>query len=125
MPGLAAGMSTSDSEGRSRPPVSPSRRAQAPRKPRRAMPAAIEIGHGQDPRVALGRTVHRERIKLGISQEDFADQVGLDRTYVSGIERGIRNPTLLVLLRLAQVLGVPVAQLLETADDGKSEISER
>ena len=88
------------------------------------MPAAIEIGQGQDPRVALGRAVHRQRIKLGISQEDFADQVGLDRTYVSGIERGIRNPTLLVLLRLAQVLGVPVAQLLE-ADDGEPETSER
>jgi transcriptional regulator with XRE-family HTH domain len=56
-------------------------------------------------------------MKLGISQEDFADQVGLDRTYVSGIERGIRNPTLLVLLRLAQVLAVPVAELLK--DDGK------
>ena len=88
------------------------------------MPPAIEIGQGQDPRVALGRAVHRQRIKLGISQEDFADQVGLDRTYVSGIERGIRNPTLLVLLRLAQVLGVSVAQLLE-ADDGEPETSER
>ena len=88
------------------------------------MPAAIEIGQGQDPRVALGRAVHRQRIKLGISQEDFADQVGLDRTYVSGIERGIRNPTLLVLLRLAQVLGVSVAQLLES-DDEETETSER
>ena len=88
------------------------------------MPPAIEIGNGQDPRVALGRAVHRQRIKLGISQEDFADQVGLDRTYVSGIERGIRNPTLLVLLRLAQVLGVPVAQLLES-DDEETETSER
>ena len=56
-------------------------------------------------------------MKLGISQEDFADQVRLDRTYVSGIERGIRNPTLLVLIRLAQVLSVPLAELLE--DDGK------
>ena len=88
------------------------------------MPAAIEIGQGQDPRVALGRAVHRQRVKLGISQEDFADQVGLDRTYVSGIERGIRNPTLLVLLRLAQVLGVSVAQLLES-DDREPETSER
>jgi transcriptional regulator with XRE-family HTH domain len=81
------------------------------------MPAATEIGNGKDPRIALGNAVYRQRIKLGISQEDFADQVGLDRTYVSGIERGIRNPTLLVLLRLAQVLAVPVAELLK--DDGK------
>jgi transcriptional regulator with XRE-family HTH domain len=77
------------------------------------MPAATEIGNGKDPRIALGNAVYRQRMKLGISQEDFADQVGLDRTYISGIERGIRNPTLLVLLRLAQVLAVPVAQLLE------------
>jgi transcriptional regulator with XRE-family HTH domain len=33
-------------------------------------------------------------------------------TYISGIERGIRNPTFLVLLRLAQVLGVPPAHLM-------------
>lgn len=77
------------------------------------MPAAIDVGNGEDPRVVLGRVVHRQRIELGISQEDFADRVGLDRTYVSGIERGIRNPTLLVLLRLAQVLAVPVSHLLE------------
>lgn len=68
----------------------------------------------------LGRVVHRQRIQLGISQEDLADQVRLDRTYVSGIERGIRNPTLLVLLRLAQALGVPAGRLLE-ADDNLTE----
>lgn len=77
------------------------------------MPAPVEIGQGEDPRVVLGRVVHQQRIRLGISQEDLADRVGLDRTYVSGIERGIRNPTLLVLLRLAQVLGVPAGRLLE------------
>ena len=64
------------------------------------------------PKVILGRIVHRHRIRLGISQEDLADQVELDRTYIGGIERGIRNPTLLVLLRLAVVLGVTPAELL-------------
>jgi transcriptional regulator with XRE-family HTH domain len=64
------------------------------------MPAATDIGHGEDPRVMLGRIVYRQRMQLGISQEDLADQVGLDRTYISGIERGIRNPTFLVLLHL-------------------------
>jgi transcriptional regulator with XRE-family HTH domain len=81
------------------------------------MPAPEEIGAGEDPRAALGRAVHRQRIELGISQEDFADQVGLDRTYVSGIERGLRNPTLLVLLRLARVLKIPVSRLLEAERD--------
>ncbi len=78
------------------------------------MPKPVEVGAGEDPRVSLGRVVHRQRIRLGISQEDLADRVGLDRTYVSGIERGIRNPTLLVLLRLARVLGVPAAVLLDS-----------
>ncbi len=81
------------------------------------MPAPTEVGQGEDPRAVLGRTVHRHRIALGISQEDLADQVGLDRTYVSGIERGIRNPTFLVLLRLARVLGIPAARLMETEDE--------
>ena len=81
------------------------------------MPTPVEIGGGEDPRITLGRAVHRHRIALGISQEDFADQAGLDRTYVSGIERGIRNPTLLVLLRLSQVLKVPISNLLEADAD--------
>ena len=77
------------------------------------MPTPGVIGRGEDPRVILGRIVHRHRIRLGISQEDLANQVELDRTYVSGIERGIRNPTLLVLLRLADALGVSPGDLLE------------
>ncbi|QDJ12138.1 Transcriptional regulator, Xre family (plasmid) [Roseomonas mucosa] len=63
--------------------------------------------------MALGERVNALRVALGLSQEDFAAQAGLDRTYVSGIERGLRNPTLLVLLRLAQALEVPVTELLE------------
>ena len=81
------------------------------------MPAPTEIGQGEDPRAALGRIVHRHRIALGISQEDLADQVGLDRTYVSGIERGIRNPTYLVLLRLAQALGIAPARFMEPENE--------
>jgi transcriptional regulator with XRE-family HTH domain len=80
------------------------------------MPVPVETVRGEDPRITLGRAVHRHRIALGISQEDFADQVGLDRTYVSGIERGIRNPTLLVLLRLSQVLQIPVSHLLDDVE---------
>lgn len=86
------------------------------------MPAPVEVGDGEDPRVALGRVVHRQRITLGISQEDLADRVGLDRTYVSGIERGIRNPTLLVLLRLARVLGVPAGALLDSDATSKADV---
>ena len=111
---LAFSMSKSGPE----PPILsvPQPRARAPRKARRAAPAAFEVGKGEDPRVALGRAVHRHRIAVGISQEDLADQVGLDRTYISGIERGLRNPTFLVLLRLAEALKVPVRRLVELKD---------
>ncbi len=77
------------------------------------MPSPLTVGQGEDPRVVFGRVVHRQRIALGISQEDLADQVELDRTYISGIERGLRNPTLLVLLRLAQALRVPASVLVQ------------
>ncbi|MDT8332871.1 helix-turn-helix transcriptional regulator [Roseomonas gilardii] len=76
------------------------------------MPELGSFWEGRDPRVALGERVNALRVALGLSQEDFAGRVGLDRTYVSGIERGLRNPTLLVLLRLAQALEVPVTELL-------------
>ncbi|MGI4795379.1 MAG: helix-turn-helix transcriptional regulator [Janthinobacterium lividum] len=82
------------------------------------MPAPTEVGQGEDPRAALGRILHRHRIALGISQEDLADWVGLDRTYVSSIERGTRNPTFLVLLRLARALGIAAARFMEADDDG-------
>lgn len=88
-------------------------RAKAPRKPRRPTPHPPSMATGEDPRVVLGRLVHRHRLALGISQEEFADRTELDRTYVSGIERGVRNPTLLVLWRLAQALQVKPHQLIE------------
>jgi transcriptional regulator with XRE-family HTH domain len=49
-----------------------------------------------DVRVQVGRNVRHYRKAAGISQEELAHRWGLDRTYVSGVERGIRNPTVLV-----------------------------
>ncbi len=68
---------------------------------------------------ALGRSVRRYREKLGLSQEQFAFEVELDRTYVSGIERGIRNPTVATLIRLTQALGTTPAGLLRSAERSK------
>lgn len=48
---------------------------------------------------------------MPLSQEAFAHKAGLDRTYVSGVERGRRNPTLEVLYRLADALEVEVRDL--------------
>lgn len=54
------------------------------------------------------------RKSLNIAQEKLALEAGVDRTFVSKIERGIGNPSLEVLLRLANRLGVSVADLLAT-----------
>ncbi len=53
------------------------------------------------------------RTARGWSQEKLGERTGLDRTYVSGIERGVRNPTLTVLEALANGLGVSLAELLD------------
>ena len=60
----------------------------------------------------VGRNVRRFREAKGLSQEGFAEVSRLHRTYVSGIERGVRNPTLYVLQRLADALGVSVGDLV-------------
>lgn len=64
-------------------------------------------------RAAFGARVREVRVGHGWSQEDFAHRADLDRTYISGIERGRRNPTLDIIHRLAQALEVRVADLLE------------
>ncbi|WP_407358043.1 helix-turn-helix domain-containing protein [Microbacterium sp. LTA6] len=63
-------------------------------------------------REAFGARVREIRIGHGWSQEDFAHRASLDRTYVSGIERGRRNPTLDIIHRLAQALDVHPSDLL-------------
>lgn len=63
----------------------------------------------------FGSAVRRHRELLRLSQEDLADRSGLDRTYISGVERGIRNPTLQVMQRLADALGVGLDVLFATA----------
>ena len=63
-------------------------------------------------RMQVGLNVQRLRREKGWSQEDLAFESGLHRTYVSGIERGVRNPTLLILDKLAKTLGVRLAELL-------------
>jgi transcriptional regulator with XRE-family HTH domain len=56
------------------------------------------------------RTLRKER---GHSQEELAFRARLDRTYVSGIERGIRNPALKNIARLAKALDVEVIELFK------------
>ncbi|MDX2276956.1 MAG: helix-turn-helix transcriptional regulator [Hyphomonadaceae bacterium] len=65
-----------------------------------------------DVRRLLGRNVQRLRLARGLSQEDLAEEAGVHRTYVSGVERGVRNPTVTIVAKLAKALGVSAADLL-------------
>jgi transcriptional regulator with XRE-family HTH domain len=65
-----------------------------------------------DVRRKLGLRLQRLRQDQGISQEELADRADVHRTYVSGVERGVRNPTVTVLEKLATGLGVDLAQLV-------------
>ena len=65
-----------------------------------------------DIRRQVGRNLKRIRKERGWSQEELAFESGLHRTYISGIERGARNPTIVIMARLAETLRVPVDQLV-------------
>jgi Predicted transcription factor, homolog of eukaryotic MBF1 len=67
--------------------------------------------------VSFGLAVRRARTERGISQEQLAAMSGLDRTYVSGLERGKRNPTLATQERIAAALDVRIADLVASAEE--------
>ena len=64
----------------------------------------------------FGRVVRGIRVAIGLSQEDLADRARIHRTYIGGIERGERNPTLVMIHRLAEALGVPPGRFFEPED---------
>ncbi|MEX2515683.1 MAG: helix-turn-helix transcriptional regulator [Gammaproteobacteria bacterium] len=66
-----------------------------------------------DVRQKLGENVRKYRQIRRLSQEDLAFASGLHRTYISGIERGVRNPTVLVLEPVARALKIELKQLFE------------
>ena len=66
---------------------------------------------------AFGKAVREARKEMGLSQEKLGFRCGLDRTYVSGIERGVRNPTIWTICRLALGLETKVSLLLQVAEE--------
>jgi len=66
-----------------------------------------------DWRVIVGDNIRRLRKRKGWSQEELALESEIDLTYLGGIERGRRNPSLIVLARIAASLGVHPAKLLQ------------
>ncbi|MGD1120242.1 MAG: helix-turn-helix transcriptional regulator [Dehalococcoidales bacterium] len=61
----------------------------------------------------FGSHIRSLRKRAELSQEDVADKAGIHVTYLSGIERGLRNPALKNIRRLAQALGVPTKELFD------------
>jgi transcriptional regulator with XRE-family HTH domain len=61
----------------------------------------------------FGRNVRRLRQQRGLTQEKLAFEAEIDLTYMGGIERGKRNPSLLVMARIADALSVALPKLLE------------
>ncbi|WP_028081645.1 helix-turn-helix domain-containing protein [Solimonas soli] len=65
---------------------------------------------------ALGNALRRRRVALGYSQETFADEISMHRTYYSAIERGEKNLQIDTLRRVCTGLQVPAWQVLREAD---------
>lgn len=65
------------------------------------------------PLATFGLNVRQRREALGLSQLKAAEKAELDPTYISGIERGVRNPSLLSMARVAKALGSTISDLCE------------
>lgn len=66
--------------------------------------------------VALGRNVRHRRTLKSLTQEKLAEKAALDPTYISDIERGVRNPGIKNVAKLAKALGITTSRLTEGVD---------
>ncbi|HEX5398786.1 MAG TPA: helix-turn-helix transcriptional regulator [Verrucomicrobiae bacterium] len=64
----------------------------------------------------LGLNVRQRREARALTQEKLAERAGLDATYISGIERGLRNPGIKNVARLAKALGFTTSELCKGVD---------
>jgi transcriptional regulator with XRE-family HTH domain len=65
-----------------------------------------------DMRALVGRNVRKYREKIGLTQEQFSERSGFTQQYISDLERGKRNPTVVTVFELAAALGVTHLDLL-------------
>ena len=66
--------------------------------------------------VAFGNSIRKLRLKKGLSQRALAERSGLDTSYISGIERGVRNPSLKSLESVAKGLGCSISDTCKDLD---------
>ena len=76
-----------------------------------------------DMRKLVGRNFGKLRKAKGFTQERFSDASGFTQQYISGLERGRRNPTIVTLYELASALGVSHVDLVVPDDDARNERS--
>jgi transcriptional regulator with XRE-family HTH domain len=67
----------------------------------------------------VGSRLRRRREELGWTQEELGQRCGLHRTFIGSVERGERNVAVLNLLRISQILRVPLAELVGEEESGK------
>ncbi|MBQ8298381.1 MAG: helix-turn-helix transcriptional regulator [Clostridia bacterium] len=68
------------------------------------------MGFAMDIKQAVGKRIRELRNKLGVSQEEFADMVGLDRTYITSVECGKRNISIVNIEKIAIALNVSLSE---------------
>lgn len=61
----------------------------------------------------FGKTLKLKRKLSGLSQEELAEKLGIHRTYMSFIERGMRNPSLLMIFKISRALKIKLPELFE------------
>jgi transcriptional regulator with XRE-family HTH domain len=71
-----------------------------------------------DMRRLVGRNAKKIRLAKGLTQEEFAERSGFSQQYISDLERGRRNPTVVSLYELAQALGVTHMELVQPEKKG-------
>ena len=67
--------------------------------------------------IEFGKILQTKRQEAGLSQEQLAQQCNLDRTYISLLERGLRQPTITSLFNISKVLGIKASELLKLLED--------
>lgn len=74
-----------------------------------------------DPRVAVGINVQRLRRERSLSQEELSFRSGLTRAYLSGLEAGRRNPTIMSMAKIATALHTTIAELVRNEANDQSD----
>ena len=73
----------------------------------------MKILRNESTLTSLANNVKKHRKQAGLSQEELAFQCDIDRTYISKLERGVANPSLLILVKIAETLNVRIEDIVK------------